>query len=294
MRILLKNFFTRSPKFELSLFIIILAIHHPYVKSMINYLFSKKIKKKKKEYKTNQKIGLSFGPTGGLFMYSHGIAKYLEENYDLSNVIFAGTSGGCQPSYFLASGIPMDTAYKNWLLPMMKDMWDDNYTNIFTKLFKPWCFSLCTGMNRSKRHLGKIQIKNNPIYKGNKLYLNILDLYNLKQISVSDWRSFDDLFNGVQSTQFIPFIFGYPFSIFRNRWCIDGFFVDTYFEPLEDVYWIHLNPYKWQNRGLIHGILALNNFYDINFHLKERDKGYNDAKKNKELFKLLPIKKIEK
>ncbi|VVU95580.1 hypothetical protein CPAV1605_1332 [seawater metagenome] len=294
MRIFFLHNFLKSPSFELSLFIFIIAIQNPNTRNFCLNFFKHRERRKKKEYKKNQKIGLSFGPTGGLFMYSHGIAKFLEENYDLSDVIFAGTSGGCQPSYFLASGISMDDAWDKWALPMMEDMWNDSYSkklfNFLSPKIKPGFTCLTTGMARSKRYLGKMQKKNNPIYEGNKLYLNILDIVNMKQISIADWRSFDDLFYGVQSTQYIPFLFGFPFSIFRNKWCVDGFFIDTRYEPLEDVFWIHLNPYKWQNRGILHGLLAINNFYDINFHINEREKGYLDAKNNREIFELLPMK----
>ena len=283
--------------FKKIFFLFIIFLVRKKLLNFLNYLlflFKSIFKKKNKlEYVKGKKIGLSFGATGGLFMYSHGVAKFLEENYDLSNIIFAGTSGGCQPCYFLSTQIKMDDALNKWTLPMINLMKKDNYEdNNFISNFKPSILCLNNGMYRSKKFLSKIKINNNKIYDGNKLFLNIFDITIFKQLSISKWRSFDDLFNGIQSTQYIPFILGYPVSIFRNRWCIDGIFGNNHYEPLDDVYWIHINPFKWQKRSFLRGITSLNNFYDINFHLEERKMGYEDAKKNKKIFDILPKKKL--
>lgn len=246
-------------------------------------------KREKKKYIKNQKVGISFGATGGLFMYSHGVAKYLQENYNLNDVVFAGTSGGCQASYFLASEINLDIALEKWLKPWVNDMNQINRQYFYYKFLPKFCF-LTESMRISKRHLGKIGMENNKIYGIKKFSVNMMDIVNLKQISVSDWRSFDDICFALQATQYIPFIFGFPFSIFRNKWCIDGFFIDKNYEPDKDIYWIHINPFKWQKRSFINGILSLNKFDDINFHIEERNKGYFDAKKNKNIFDILPQK----
>ncbi|KKL21351.1 hypothetical protein LCGC14_2446300, partial [marine sediment metagenome] len=46
-------------------------------------------------------VQISFAGCGGMYHYYLGIAKVLQENFYLDNVIFGGTSGGCIPALLL-------------------------------------------------------------------------------------------------------------------------------------------------------------------------------------------------
>ena len=51
-----------------------------------------------------QKInGIAFHGSGGLLWYYMGIAQFIQDNYDTSELQFCGVSGGCLPGVFLSS-----------------------------------------------------------------------------------------------------------------------------------------------------------------------------------------------
>ena len=47
---------------------------------------------------------ISFSVSAGAYPYLMGVACYLAENYDLSNIHFSGASGGTFPAMLLAAG----------------------------------------------------------------------------------------------------------------------------------------------------------------------------------------------
>ena len=73
--------------------------------------------------------GIYFHGGAGSFPYYLGIARYLQENYDLSDVSFAGCSAGCFPAIALAAKICDGTFYKRVLLPSVKDIQKTNKRN---------------------------------------------------------------------------------------------------------------------------------------------------------------------
>ena len=56
----------------------------------------------KKSGSNKELVGISFGPTGGLFSYNLGVTKYIQENFNLDGLKFAGISGGVQSCILLS------------------------------------------------------------------------------------------------------------------------------------------------------------------------------------------------
>lgn len=212
-------------------------------------------------------LGITFGPTGNLFMYSHGIAAYLEDNFDLNNVIYAGNSGGCQPSFFLASGLGMKIALNKWYLPMIKDIIEDN-------LYHPF---LTTSFKRSKRYLGRLVDQDIIKKLYNKLFLVVTHFPYFKPLIFNKYDNFDDLFYIIQGTQYIPFLSGWPLVAHKYKLICDGYFSCKVNRPIKNIKWLRLDPFKWKRFKVAEGLSSFKKFHDINYNLELRKLGYNDA-----------------
>jgi len=246
------------------------------------------------QYNQKKTIGLAFGVTGGLFAYSLGIAKYLESTFDLSSIVTSGISGGCQPSLFLLSNISIDQVLNQWLIPSMNDLKKDQNLTFLTKIFKiitgniPLLFcglDLSTVMKRSKRHLGRIQTFHQMELYHDKYHLLITQLFPPKKLSISNWKNFDDMYSGIEATQFIPFYFGHPLGLFRNKLCCDGYLSSRHFYPdSQNIDWIGINVFKMSKRHPIVALTSLANMTNLDFHRKEYQRGYCDAESNHQYF----------
>ena len=60
--------------------------------------------------KDNKQKHISFSVSAGAYPYLMGVACYLQEHYDLSNVHFSGASGGTFPALLLAAEIDLRVA----------------------------------------------------------------------------------------------------------------------------------------------------------------------------------------
>lgn len=240
------------------------------------YLFN--LNRKKLFKKKNKKlIGLSFGPTGGLFAYNLGITKYLQEKFNLDNLIFAGTSGGVQSCIMLSFNIKIDEGFNKWLRPLVNDI----KGNLLLNIFPPWNM-----MDISKNHLYKNISKYDLSKLNGKFYASITKIFPYPHNHIeSKWiNNYNDLYDALKASQYLPFLSGYPTCKFRNCYCVDGYLTNTRFEPVKGG-WIHINPFRWRNKNIIHGITSLSKISDMSFHLKEYRLGYEDAKKNHKYFK---------
>ena len=136
-------------------------------------------------------------------------------------------------------------------------------------------------MDISKKYLEN-NLKNYDLSKLNgKFYASITRVFPYPHNhSETNWiNDYDDLYDGLQASQYLPFLSGYPTCLFRNFVCVDGYLTNTRFEPIKGN-WIHINPFRWRNKNVLHGIASLSNVGDINFHIREYNLGYEDAKKN--------------
>lgn len=60
-------------------------------------------------------LSVSFSGCGGFYPYLYGVACYLQDHYDLRDVHFLGTSGGCLPALTLATGLDVrESFFERW------------------------------------------------------------------------------------------------------------------------------------------------------------------------------------
>lgn len=242
---------------------------------MTRYLQLIKSDNYKDDYQINSNtLGITFGPTGYLFMYSHGIAAYLEDHFDLSNVIFAGNSGGCQPAFFLASEIGMTRALNEWYLPMINDIIDDNLSHPF----------LITTFDRSEKYLKKLYYPEILNKLKNKYFVVVTHLPYFRPIYLTKFYDFNDIFLACKASQYIPFVFGYPCIFHRSKLVCDGWLSCDPFKPVEGIKWLELSPFKWNRFQTSEGLTYIKNFYNIQENLNLREIGYQDAKERHQLF----------
>lgn len=235
--------------------------------------------KRIKSNKSNKLIGLSFGPTGGLFSYQMGIAKYIQDNFILDDYVFAGISGGCQSSYALSLNIPIQCVFDDWLKLWIDELHSRNYLLPNIHVF-----------NTAKPYLNKFNLryKINLSKLNGKIYIGITKIFPYPHsITISKCNNFEDLYSALKASQYIPFFFGYPVCYFRNNMCMDGFFTNKKYEPL-DGKWYHINIYDFKEvskyKCLYYGIINFFNLTNTEFHIKQFKFGYIDAKKRHNLF----------
>merc|ERR1712113_1235432 len=139
--------------------------------------------------------------------------------------LFAGTSGGCQPAFFLTAGIPMDAAWNEWFLPMVAAGKQDHKH----RWYVPWYwYGLPTIMKRSKEFLELLFKRRGREGYKDRLFLSLTKL-NVWQkprnicFTACGFTDFDDCFKAIETTQWIPFVFGLPVTRYRDHLCVDGF-----------------------------------------------------------------------
>lgn len=244
--------------------------------SIIISIIIKEKKKIKKSESDSKLVGISFGPTGGLFSYNLGVTKYIQDNFNLEGLKFAGISGGVQSCILLSFNVPVEKGYNNWLTPLVNELKGNMILNIFPPL---------NMMERSKVYLKKCLSKKDLTELNNKFYASITKVFPYPHnLSISNWdNNFDDVYAGLQASQYLPFLSGYPFCKFRDFFCIDGYITSRFYEP-EKGKWIHVNPFKWTNKNVFHGIISLANVSDIEFHNDQFSLGYIDGEKNHNYF----------
>ena len=238
------------------------------------------IKNKRIKSNKNEKlVGISFGPTGGLFSYQMGIAKYIQDNFKLNDLVFSGISGGCQSSYALTLNIPLQCVFDDWVKLWINDL---NNRNYYLPSF--YVFDI------AKVYLIKFNSKHNLNLSrlNDKMYIGITKIFPYPHsITICRWNNFEDLYDCLKASQYIPFIFGYLFCYFRNKMCTDGFFTNKKYEPFVGR-WYHINIYDFKKtskcKSLFEGIIKLNKLTNSEYHISQFKCGYTDAKKKHNLF----------
>ena len=120
-----------------------------------------------------------------------------------------------------------------------------------------------------------------------KIYIGITKIFPYPHsITISKFNNFEDLYNALKASQFIPFFFGYPVCFFRNKICTDGFFTNKKYEPF-DGRWFHINIYDFNHRfqyRFFNGLLNFNKLTDYQYHNDQFNNGYIDARNSHNFF----------
>lgn len=237
----------------------------------IGSLLLLKIRDIKQNKSSNKKIhGIIFGETGVNFTYQLGILKYMEQNFQLYHYKFCGISGGCHCAFIMTNKINVDDFYNQFIIEIFNHKNKDKYTSIFDiskialfKLYK----SICDLQNMNK-----------------KLYISMSKVFPyLHNHTICEYNSYDELYDCIKSSQYIPFLFGYPYTKYNNSIYIDGYITSFYYKPTNEN-WITIKIWNFNLYYYLTCILNFRYLFDENYHAKCFQDGYEDAKKKHSYF----------
>jgi len=164
------------------------------------------------DIKKSNKKQLVFAGCGGMYNYSLGVASVIQKNCNLdSDVVISGSSAGCFPAMLTALDMDIDDMFETWNVPFL------NEVNTFSMgSFFHW--------NNTVRKHTLPKFSDNAYKSVNgRLYCSMTSFPDLKNHIISDWKSNQDLLDGIMASSFVPlFDNGKLTSDFRNKKFIDG------------------------------------------------------------------------
>ena len=160
---------------------------------------------------------LTFGGCGGMYNYSLGIASVIQKNFDLCDVAISGASAGCFPAFLLALGMDVDELFESWNIPFLNEV-NKNYFG-----------ALCKWNNTVRRcTLPKFPV-DAYIRAHSRLFCSLTSFPDFKNHLISDWKSNEDLLDGIMASAFVPLFDVCKISAcFRGHRFIDGSLSNSY------------------------------------------------------------------
>lgn len=174
-------------------------------------------------------VEILFSHSGAMFAYYLGIAEVLKE-YDLSDVVFSATSGGCFPCILLNTGKDIRTTFNNML------DYIENNNNSWENIIKGFLTENITDED--------IELLNKKFCcKLTKLNSFLLP----EKVSVDEWNNKEDFVQCIGAACFVPLMCGNKFyTEYRNEKVIDGFFSGTSSIPVTTNKVLHFHPNMWR------------------------------------------------
>jgi len=249
-------------------------IHIFFIGSIILF----KIRQSKRR-KSNKKIdGIIFGETGVNFTYQLGILKYMQQQFKMNDYKFCGISGGCHCAFILSNEIDVNDFYNQFVIEIFNYKNKDSYASIFDiskivlfKLYK----SIYDLQNMNK-----------------KLYISMTKVFPyLHNHTVCEYKNYDDLYDSIKSSQYIPFLFGYPYTTYKNSIYIDGYVTSFNYRPTNEN-WITIKIWNFNLYYYLTSIINFGYLFNENYHEMCFKDGYENAKQKHSYF--LDLGLIEK
>ena len=206
-----------------------------------------------------------------MMSYYFGVAKYLQENYNLENIIFGGVSGGSIVSFFLSIEKDMEVIFK------------DASKDLCYNLSKSLTGALFNMIELLKKYLeGYIKKEGDEeLYKilnEKDLFISISSLYPTKNL-VSKWHNNNDLIDCILTSCSLPLLGQTFFKNYRENYCLDGAFYNNKPVLYKELPYLIITPYKWRLIPPSWFTFSCDKEYGYLFEL-----GYKDAKDNKSEF----------
>ena len=173
-------------------------------------------------------LEIIFSHSGGMFPYYMGIAEVLK-NYDLSNVIFSATSGGCFAPLVLNSGKDPKEIF-NKILGYIKR--DESWETIIKQFIYD-------------------EFTEEELLKNNKrlsVKLTRLNSFLLpEKVNVDTWTSKRDFIECIGAACYVPMLCGPKFYCeYRDNKVVDGFFSGTSELPVTENNRLLFSTTKWR------------------------------------------------
>jgi hypothetical protein len=180
-------------------------------------------------------VQISFAGCGGMYHYYLGIAKVIQDNFELDNVVFGGVSGGCIPGLLLLLNANIDNVH-----------YDLNHA-IIKESASSWTGSLWRYYNIMRKHIHEYLKPNDYNKVQNKLFISLTNLDSRKNEIICSWDSNEDLINCIQCSAFIPMTFEAKLWFnHRNSRYIDGGITNNFVKMFPDKPCIYITPRKWR------------------------------------------------
>ena len=209
-----------------------------------------------------------FTGCGGMIAYYFGIAKYLQENYDLDNIIFGGVSGGAIVSTFLSLNHDLEKIYLSASEYLCSELNKSNTGALFNTI------------DIIKSYLTNYFDVNcdSDIYTklNNNLFISVSFVYPKQNTIIYKWDSNHDLINCITTSSSLPLLDYCLLTSYRNSYCLDGALFNNNPILYSELPIFIISPYKWR--------YTLPNWFLITSESKKYDMlfkmGYEDACNN--------------
>lgn len=129
-------------------------------------------------------------------------------------------------------------------------------------------------------------------HMNDKLYVSMTKVFPyLHNNTVCQFKDYNDVFNSIKSSQYIPFLFGYPYTIYDNQVHIDGYLSSfLHYKPTNEK-WVTIKIWDFRLYYYVTSIVNFGYLFDENYHRTCYTTGYKDAKQKHDYFLRLGFKK---
>ncbi len=180
-------------------------------------------------------VQISFAGSGGMYHYYLGVAKVLQDNFHLDNVIFGGTSGGCFPALLLVLGKDIDKVHYEVNRKILEEAADS------------WLGSLFRWNAITRKYITEFLDDDTHEQVNGRLHLSMTKVRPWGNEVVSEWESTEDLIQCIQCSSFIPLIFEFKvWHWHRDARYIDGGITNNKVHVHPDKPHIYITTTMWR------------------------------------------------
>ena len=187
---------------------------------------------------------LVFGGCGGMYNYSLGIASVIQENFkeQLEDTLITGASAGCFPALLVSLNMDIPNSIKEWNEPFLNEV-------------NKYRFGAFYNWNDIVRKftLEELNKLGENIYQkvNGRLHYSMTHFPSFKSHIISDWKSNEDLLDGVMASAFVPVFDKFKLTgKFRGNRYIDGGLINSFPQPLNDVPTFIVRRNMWRENKL--------------------------------------------
>ena len=165
------------------------------------------------KYTDTEKIHIHFGGCGGSYSYLLGVASYLQANFDLSNVVFSGISGGNIMCLLCILNLDIEEVFNTINIPFLCKL--QNYKlKSFYNFIPEFKKVLTTILDTDKDNYLKVC---------DRLHISITHMPSFRNEMIFKFKSNKDLIDCILASSHIPFYNNTIFYKFRNNYYVDGY-----------------------------------------------------------------------
>jgi hypothetical protein len=204
-----------------------------------------------------------------------GIAKFISENYDTSDMNFIGTSAGAPPAMYLALGIDIDDAVEKLMVPYLR--------YLKSCAFGVLCNLCVSSIVSSSAYFETVKETLNPARDNSRCFIAVSEVTKtgLKKRYITGGCDLASINVACYTSAWIPFVsapFFQPFSRVGGRLFADGWLSGR--DDAGDHKMLVLAPRRFRKLPMSASWLWL----DVSYNLEMYKLGHEDAKANRQVF----------